>query len=113
MSCDMRQLEHGGPLLVLGLLALLRHTLLRRHGICALLCGLLLLEVGLVLERLLLIGGHSVRLLLLLLLLLAGHALWHGLHGCGVVRLLWRIDCGFAINTIGVGRLWRVKTCLE
>lgn len=59
--------------------------MLRRHRICALLSGLLLLEIGLILERLLLIGGHSIRLLCLLL---ARHALWHGLHWCSVVRLL-------------------------
>ena len=46
------------------LLALLLHTLLRRHtGICALLGGLLLLEIGLVLQGLLLVGSHTVRLL--------------------------------------------------
>ena len=83
--------------------------MLRRHGIRALLCGLLLLEVGLILERLLLVGGHSI---LRLLLLLARDALRHSLHWCSVVRLLGRINGGLAIDTIRVGRLWRVKACL-
>jgi hypothetical protein len=68
------------------LLALLLHTLLRRHtGICALLGGLLLLEVGLVLQSLLLVGSHTVRLLRCV----TRHALCHWLSHlrCSVVLL--------------------------
>ena len=68
------------------LLALLLHTLLRRHtGICALLGGLLLLEVGLVLQSLLLVGSHTVGLLRCV----TRHALCHWLSHlrCSVVLL--------------------------
>ena len=68
------------------LLALLLHTLLGWHtGICALLGSLLLLEVGLILEGLLLIGSH-----VWLLGRVARHALCHWLShlGCSVVLLL-------------------------
>ena len=68
------------------LLALLLHTLLRRHTrVCALLCSLLLLHVRLVLEGLLLVGSH-VRLLRVV----ARHAWCHWLcHlGHGVMLFL-------------------------
>jgi len=77
---------------------LLLHTLLRRHTwICALLCSLLLLEVGLVLEGLLLVGSH-VRLLRVV----ARHARCHWLGHLrrGIVLLLGRVDSGLAVNTI-------------
>lgn len=64
------------------LLALLMHTLLWRHGICGLwhALALLLLKVGLILQGLRLVCGHTVRLRGSLI---TGHALrWHGLwHG--------------------------------
>lgn len=64
------------------------HLLLRRHGIRSLLLGgLLLLQVGLVLQGLLLIGSHVG-----LLRLVARHALlWHALghrRRCGLL-LFW------------------------
>jgi hypothetical protein len=67
------------------LLALLLHTLLRRHTrVCALLGGLLLLEVGLVLESLLLVGSHIG-----LLRRVTRHALRHWLSHlwCSIVLL--------------------------
>ena len=80
------------------LLALLLHTLLRRHtGICALLGGLLLLEVGLVLKSLLLVGSHVG-----LLRRVARHALCHWLSHLrrSIVLLFGRVDSGLAVNTI-------------
>ena len=80
------------------LLALLLHTLLRRHTwVCALLCSLLLLEVRLVLECLLLVGSH-VRLLRVV----ARHAWCHWLSHLrrGIVLLLGRIDSGLAVDAI-------------
>lgn len=77
---------------------LLLHTLLRRHTwICALLCSLLLLEVGLVLEGLLLVGSH-VRLLRVV----ARHARCHWLGHLrrGIVLLFGRVDSRLAVNTI-------------
>jgi hypothetical protein len=69
------------------LLALLLHTLLRRHTwVCALLCSLLLLlHVRLILEGLLLVGSH-VRLLRVV----ARHAWchWLGHLGRSIVLLL-------------------------
>jgi hypothetical protein len=61
------------------LLALLLHTLLRRHTwVCALLCSLLLLHVSLVLEGLLLVGSHVG-----LLRVVARHAWCHWLGHLG------------------------------
>ena len=80
------------------LLALLLHTLLRRHtGICALLGGLLLLEVGLVLQSLLLVGSHVG-----LLGRITRHALCHWLSHLrrSVVLLFGRVNSGLAVNTI-------------
>jgi hypothetical protein len=67
------------------LLALLLHTLLRRHTrVCALLGSILLMEIGLVLESLLLVGSH----VWLLGRLVARHALCHWLsHRCCIVLL--------------------------
>ena len=81
------------------LLALLLHTLLGRHtGVCALLGGLLLLEVGLVLQSLLLVGTHTISLLRWV----ARHALCHWLSHlrCSVVLLFGRVNCGLAVDTI-------------
>lgn len=66
----------------------LMHLLLWRHGVRALLCSLLLLEICLILQCLLLVGCH-VRLLLGLVAwhALWWHALWHGRRG-GVL-LFW------------------------
>lgn len=81
------------------------HTLLlRRHGIRRLghTLALLLLEVGLVLQCLLLIRGHVG----LCRCLAAGHSLRrHGLrHGrCRSVLLFGRVDSRLAVNSIGVG----------
>jgi hypothetical protein len=67
------------------LLALLLHTLLRRHTrVCALLGGILLMEIGLVLKSLLLVGSHVG----LLGRLVTRHALCHWLsHRCCIVLL--------------------------
>ena len=95
------------------LLALLLHTLLRRHtGICALLGGLLLLEVGLVLQSLLLVGGHTNTIGLLRCV--TRHALCHWLSHlrCSVVLLFGRVDCGLAVDTVRVGGLGRIETSL-
>ena len=80
------------------LLALLLHTLLRRHTrICALLGSILLVKIGLVLQSLLLVGSH-VRLLGRV----ARHALCHWLSHlrCSVMLLFRRVNSGFAVNTI-------------
>ena len=70
--------------------ALLRHWVLVRL--------LLLLEVGLVLQGLLLVGSHTVRLLRWV----TRHALCHRLSHlrCGVVLLFGRVDCGLAVDTV-------------
>ena len=93
------------------LLALLLHTLLRRHTrVCALLCSLLLLHVRLVLEGLLLVGSHAVGLLRWV----TRHALRHWLSHlrCSIVLLFGRVNCGFAVNTVRVGGLGRIKAGL-
>ena len=93
------------------LLALLLHTLLRRHtGICALLGGLLLLEIGLVLQGLLLVGSHTVRLLRWV----TRHALRHWLSHlrCSVVLLFGRVNGGLAVDTVRVGGLGRIEASL-
>lgn len=95
------------------LLALLLHTLLRRHtGICALLGGLLLLEVGLVLQSLLLVGSHTTTVGLLRHV--TRHALSHWLSHlrCSVVLLFGRVDCGLAVDTVGIGGLGRIEASL-
>lgn len=87
------------------------HLLLRRHGICALLGSLLLLEIRLILERLLLVGGHVG-----LLGLVARHALLHvvGHGGWGSVLLFGGFHSGaIAIDVVGVGGLGGVQAGLE
>ena len=89
----------------------LMHALLGRHRVGALLCSLLLLEVGLVLKRLLLVGCHAVGLRRGLV---AGHGLGHRLgHSwrCGVL-LFRRVNGGFTVNAIAVGRLGCVQAGL-
>lgn len=80
------------------LLALLLHTLLGWHArVCALLGGVLLVDVGLVLQSLLLVGSHVG-----LLGRITRHALCHWLRHlrCSVVLLFRRVDSGLAVNTI-------------
>jgi hypothetical protein len=89
-------------------LALLWHTLLWRHGVCARLGDSLLLQVGLILQGLLLICRH--------VLLWVGGAT-HGLldagwHGGDRLLLFWGIERRLAIRTVGVGRLWSIQTSL-
>ena len=90
------------------LLTLLMHTLLRRDGIRRLLGHLLLLEVGLVLHGLLLVGGRHVRLRGSL----GAHVLLgHGGRG-GDVLFFGGVDGGFAVYAVGVCWLGRVQACL-
>ena len=77
-----------------------------RHGIGA---RLLLLEVCLIVQGLLLIGCHGV--------LVGGHASSTRLHaGCGGwdvgVCVFGRLDGGFTIDAVRVGRLRGIETCL-
>lgn len=87
------------------------HLLLRRHGVGALLSSLLLLEVGLILEGLLLVGGH-VGLLGLVVghassLHVVGHGWWGG------VLLFGGFDGGaIAVDVVGVGGLGGVQAGL-
>lgn len=85
------------------------HALLRRHGISALL--LLLLHVRLILERLLLIGGHVGCLRDAVALHVAlRHGLWHGrCCGVGFVRGL---DGVLVVDTVGVGGLGGIEAGL-
>lgn len=91
------------------LLALLMHSLLGRHGVSAL--RLLRLEVSLVLDGLLVVGGHvrpRDRAV--------GHGcLWHCLWdgGWGGVRVFGRLDVGFSVDAISIGGLGGVKAGLE
>lgn len=90
------------------LLALLLHTLLRRHGVRALLGSLLLLQVCLILQSLLLIGSH-----VLLRVGVAAHGLldigWHWRRSVG---FLGRVEGGLAVDAIGVCGLWSVEAGL-
>ena len=83
------------------LLALLLHTLLGRHArVCALLSGVLLVDIGLVLESLLLVGSHADAIGLLGCV--TRHALCHWLSHLrrSVVLLFGRVNSGLAVNTI-------------
>lgn len=91
------------------LLALLMHALLRSHWIRAL--RLLLLEVGLVLQGLLLVGGHIRLGGCRVAHTLRRHGLRHG--RCGGVLLLGRLDSGLAVGAIRVGGLGRVQARLS
>ena len=76
------------------------------HGVGA---GLLLLEVCLIVQGLLLVGGHGV--------LVWGHASSTRLHaGCGGwdvgVCVLGRLDSGFTVDTVRVGGLGGIETGL-
>ena len=82
------------------------HTLLRRHGVGTL---LLLLEVGLILQGLLLVCSH-VRLRWCGLAHALLHSLWH--RWCSGVLLFWRVDDRFAVDAISIGWLWRVQAGL-
>lgn len=89
------------------LLASLRHTLLRRHGVGAL---LLLLHVRLILELLLLLSSHVGCLRDAVAL----HVILHvGGHGWSSgVRLFWRLDGIFVLDAVAVGRLGGVQAGL-
>ena len=92
------------------LLTLLVHALLRRHRIAAL--GLLLLlKIGLILQGLLVVGGH-VRLLGSVARHAAlGHALRH--RRCGAVGFFWRVDGGVSVHAVGIRGFWCIETCLQ
>lgn len=73
-------------------------------------CLLLLLEVGLVLQRLLLIGSHVGGRLLRRI---ARHALGHWLsHWRGGVVLFGRVHGGFTVDAVGVSGFGRVQAGL-
>jgi hypothetical protein len=86
-----REIAQARKACIIRLLTLLMHALLRRHGIRARsLGGLLLLQVGLILQGLLLVGSHPVRLAGCRVAHLLRHRLRHGWSG-GML-LLGRVD---------------------
>ena len=89
------------------LLALLVHALLRRHWVRAL---LLLLKIGLVLQRLLMVGGHVGLRAGIALHAGLRYGLWH--WRCGVVGLFRRVNGRLAIYAISVCGFGSIQTGL-
>lgn len=90
-------------------LAPLVHALLRWHGVPAL-SLLLLLEIGLILQRLLVIGRHVWLLRCVPRHPALRHALWHGCgSGMGFLR---RVDSRLTVHAIRVGGLGRIEAGL-
>lgn len=90
------------------LLALLMHVALWWHRVGAL--RLLLLEVGLVLQGLLLICSHVALRRLVARHALSRHGLWHWRRG-GML-FFWRLHSRLGVDAVGVCRLGRVQTGL-
>lgn len=100
--------EHVRHSMLKRLLALLMHALLRWHGIPTL---LLCSEILLILQCLLMIGGHVWLWDGVIRHAGLRHCLWN--RWSGLVRLFWRLDLGVGIDAVRVGWLGCVQACLS